>query len=113
MNGILREQLRGFAPYFHLDGSLLLGLIIFATVNNLLEPNSPCTESAAGATCWIYARCDHVAQREVGGYCAECLPKYKYPNREYANPSRWSEWHLEDAKRGSYDQQKAGFVSAV
>jgi hypothetical protein len=32
--------------------AFILGLIIFVTVDNLLEPNSPPAECPAGQTCW-------------------------------------------------------------
>jgi hypothetical protein len=43
------EDLR---PLFIWTAAFLLGLIILATVDNLLEPNSPSAECQAGATCW-------------------------------------------------------------
>jgi len=42
----------GLRHIFIWAAAFLLGLLIFATVDNLLEPNSPSTECAAGATCW-------------------------------------------------------------
>jgi hypothetical protein len=46
------SSFEGLRHLFIWTAAFLLGLIIFVTVDNLLEPNSPSAECRAGEACW-------------------------------------------------------------